>query len=168
MTFLQDPISAGLLALAVVFLARFARAARPRRAARSAARMTARRSGSAALARRHGRRRLPPGRPSKRRGKLFLDVAGLVHRGAARAVRRRDARGGRSAGRGGPCTALGHAGGFDAFGAALVNGTAAHGEDLRRHVRRRAGAFGRRRSCPPCWPPASAKGLAAIGCSSAS
>lgn len=31
--------------------------------------------------------------------------------------------------RGGPCTAIGHAGGFDAFGAALVNGTAAHGED---------------------------------------
>jgi 2-methylcitrate dehydratase PrpD len=28
------------------------------------------------------------------------------------------------------CTALGHAGGFDAFGAALVNGTAAHGEDF--------------------------------------
>ena len=32
--------------------------------------------------------------------------------------------------RGGPCTAIGHAGGFDAFGAALVNGTAAHGEDF--------------------------------------
>ena len=32
--------------------------------------------------------------------------------------------------RGGACTALGHAGGFDAFGAALVNGTAAHGEDF--------------------------------------
>jgi 2-methylcitrate dehydratase PrpD len=31
--------------------------------------------------------------------------------------------------RGGACTALGHAGGFDAIGAALVNGTAAHGED---------------------------------------
>ncbi len=30
---------------------------------------------------------------------------------------------------GGPCTVLAHAGGFDAFGAALVNGTAAHGED---------------------------------------
>lgn len=30
----------------------------------------------------------------------------------------------------GPCTALGHVGGFDAFGAALVNGTAAHGEDF--------------------------------------
>ena len=29
----------------------------------------------------------------------------------------------------GPCTAIGHDGGFDAFGAALVNGTAAHGED---------------------------------------
>ncbi len=31
---------------------------------------------------------------------------------------------------GGPCTAIGHGGGFDAFGAALVNGTAAHGEDF--------------------------------------
>jgi 2-methylcitrate dehydratase PrpD len=29
----------------------------------------------------------------------------------------------------GDCTALGHAGGCDGFGAALVNGTAAHGED---------------------------------------
>jgi 2-methylcitrate dehydratase PrpD len=32
--------------------------------------------------------------------------------------------------RGGACTALGHGGAFDAFGAALVNGTAAHGEDF--------------------------------------
>jgi 2-methylcitrate dehydratase PrpD len=32
--------------------------------------------------------------------------------------------------RGGPCTVIGHDGGFDAFGAALVNGTAAHGEDF--------------------------------------
>jgi 2-methylcitrate dehydratase PrpD len=30
----------------------------------------------------------------------------------------------------GSCTALGHAGGVDAFGGALVNGTAAHGEDF--------------------------------------
>ncbi|OFW51156.1 MAG: 2-methylcitrate dehydratase [Acidobacteria bacterium RIFCSPLOWO2_12_FULL_68_19] len=30
----------------------------------------------------------------------------------------------------GPCTAFGHAGAFEAFGAALVNGTAAHGEDF--------------------------------------
>jgi len=29
----------------------------------------------------------------------------------------------------GPCTAIGHTGGLDAAGAALVNGTAAHGED---------------------------------------
>ncbi len=29
----------------------------------------------------------------------------------------------------GPCTAIGHDRGFDAYGAALVNGTAAHGED---------------------------------------
>jgi 2-methylcitrate dehydratase PrpD len=32
--------------------------------------------------------------------------------------------------RAGACTALGHDGSFDAFGAALVNGTAAHGEDF--------------------------------------
>src|SRR5476649_1325123 len=31
--------------------------------------------------------------------------------------------------RGGVCTAFGHAGGFNAFDAALINGTAAHGED---------------------------------------
>src|SRR5207247_1275432 len=30
----------------------------------------------------------------------------------------------------GPCTALGHAGGFDAAAAAMINGTAAHGEDF--------------------------------------
>jgi 2-methylcitrate dehydratase PrpD len=57
---------------------------------------------------------------------LVLDVAGLCI--AAReadyvhaAVQSLDA--------GGPCTAIGHAGGFDAAGAALVNGIAAHGED---------------------------------------
>ena len=32
--------------------------------------------------------------------------------------------------RGGPCTAVGHRGGFGAFDAALINGTAAHGEDF--------------------------------------
>ncbi|MSP48701.1 MAG: MmgE/PrpD family protein [Alphaproteobacteria bacterium] len=31
---------------------------------------------------------------------------------------------------GGPCTAIGHDGGFDPAGAAIVNGTAAHGEDF--------------------------------------
>lgn len=30
----------------------------------------------------------------------------------------------------GPCTAIGHAGGFDAATAAMINGTAAHGEDF--------------------------------------
>jgi len=59
--------------------------------------------------------------------KLFLDVCGLciaarreIYVMATLAT----------ADRGGPCTALGHAGGVDAFGAALVNGTAAHGEDF--------------------------------------
>ena len=70
--------------------------------------------------------------------KLFLDVAGLCV--AARHKRyviatcgATDASTdiGTDAGtaRGGRCTALGHAGGYDGFGAALVNGTAAHGED---------------------------------------
>jgi 2-methylcitrate dehydratase PrpD len=58
--------------------------------------------------------------------RLFLDVSGLciAARGedyVASTLGAVDC--------GGACTALGHAGGFDAFGAALVNGTAAHGED---------------------------------------
>ena len=69
-------------------------------------------------------------------GKLFLDVSGLCI--AARrepyvaatlaAVDRPPSPPG--FGETNPCTALGHAGGFDACGAALVNGTAAHGEDF--------------------------------------
>jgi 2-methylcitrate dehydratase PrpD len=57
---------------------------------------------------------------------LFMDVAGLCV-----AARREDyiAATLASVDRGGACSALGHSGGFDAFGAALVNGTAAHGED---------------------------------------
>jgi 2-methylcitrate dehydratase PrpD len=70
--------------------------------------------------------------------RLFLDVSGLCV-----AARREqyvaatlaavdppspDAFGGFRAA--GSCTAIGHPGGFDAFGAALVNGTAAHGEDF--------------------------------------
>ena len=58
--------------------------------------------------------------------RLVVDVAGLCV-----AARREPYIGATLAAvdRGGPCTAIGHAGGFDAFGAALVNGTAAHGED---------------------------------------
>jgi 2-methylcitrate dehydratase PrpD len=58
--------------------------------------------------------------------KLFLDVAGLCI-----AARREPYISATLAAvdRHGSCTALGHAGEFDAFGAALVNGTAAHGED---------------------------------------
>ena len=57
---------------------------------------------------------------------LFVDVAGL-----AVAARREAYIAATLAAseRGGGCTAVGHAGGFDAFSAALVNGTAAHGED---------------------------------------
>lgn len=58
---------------------------------------------------------------------LFLDVAGLCV-----AARHEPYVGATLAAvdRGGACTALGHRGGYDGFGAALVNGTAAHGEDF--------------------------------------
>ena len=58
--------------------------------------------------------------------RLFLDVSGLCV-----AARHSDyiAATLASVDRG-SCTAIGHAGGFDAFGAALINGTAAHGEDF--------------------------------------
>ena len=59
--------------------------------------------------------------------RLLLDVAGLCI-----AARREDyvrAVLGTAEGEGGRCSALGHAGGFGAYDAALVNGTAAHGED---------------------------------------
>jgi len=58
--------------------------------------------------------------------RLFVDVAGLCV--AARHADYVSAT--RAAVDAGACTAIGHAGGFDAFGAALVNGTAAHGEDF--------------------------------------
>jgi 2-methylcitrate dehydratase PrpD len=57
--------------------------------------------------------------------RLFLDVAGLCI--AAR--RERYIQATLSAAEAGPCTAIGHSGGFDVFSAALINGTAAHGED---------------------------------------
>ena len=59
--------------------------------------------------------------------RLLLDVAGLCI-----AARQTDyvAATLASVDGGGACTAIGHFGGFDAFGAALVNGTAAHGEDF--------------------------------------
>ena len=57
--------------------------------------------------------------------KLFLDVAGLCV-----SAREEDyVRACVGAAERGQCTAIGHAGGFDAFSAALINGTAAHGED---------------------------------------
>jgi 2-methylcitrate dehydratase PrpD len=57
--------------------------------------------------------------------KLFLDVAGLCV--AARREPYIEAT--IAAVEPGACTAIGHAGGADVFGAALINGTAAHGED---------------------------------------
>jgi 2-methylcitrate dehydratase PrpD len=57
--------------------------------------------------------------------RLFLDVAGLC----VAARREKYVTSTMGAADGGPCTAFGHPGGFDAFGAALINGTAAHGED---------------------------------------
>jgi 2-methylcitrate dehydratase PrpD len=58
--------------------------------------------------------------------KLFLDVAGLC----VAARREPYVAATLAAIDGGSCTALGHGGSVDAFGAALVNGTAAHGEDF--------------------------------------
>lgn len=59
--------------------------------------------------------------------RLLIDVAGLCV-----AARTTDyiAATLASTDRGGSCTAIGHPGEFDAFDAALVNGTAAHGEDF--------------------------------------
>ncbi len=58
--------------------------------------------------------------------RLFVDVAGLciAARGEPYVLATLAA-----VDAGGACTALGHPGGYDGFGAALVNGTAAHGED---------------------------------------
>jgi 2-methylcitrate dehydratase PrpD len=58
---------------------------------------------------------------------LLLDVGGLCV-----AARRSDYVGALLAAvdQGGPCTAIGHAGGFGAEDAAMINGTAAHGEDF--------------------------------------
>ncbi|HEY7675334.1 MAG TPA: MmgE/PrpD family protein [Burkholderiales bacterium] len=58
---------------------------------------------------------------------LLVDVAGLCvaarNTGYIRALIR-------SVDAGGPCSAIGHAGGFSAEDAAMINGTAAHGEDF--------------------------------------
>ena len=69
---------------------------------------------------------LPAETPETAR-RLLLDVAGLCV-----AARRADyvAATLASVDPGGACTVIGARGGFDAFGAALVNGTAAHGEDF--------------------------------------
>jgi 2-methylcitrate dehydratase PrpD len=60
--------------------------------------------------------------------RLLLDVAGLCV--AARETDYVAATLASVDAGGGACTVLGRRGGFDAFGAALVNGTAAHGEDF--------------------------------------
>jgi 2-methylcitrate dehydratase PrpD len=57
--------------------------------------------------------------------KLFLDVVGLC----VSARREPYVQAALAAVEPGACTAVGHASGVDAFGAALINGTAAHGED---------------------------------------
>ena len=65
-----------------------------------------------------------PGRAMARR--LLVDVTGLCV-----AARREDyVAATLGASDPGPCTAIGHVAGVDAFSAALVNGTAAHGEDF--------------------------------------
>src|SRR6476660_4025429 len=58
---------------------------------------------------------------------LLIDVAGLC------VAARNSAYVGaliKSVDSGGPCTAIGHTGGFRAEDAAMINGTAAHGEDF--------------------------------------
>src|SRR5258707_10990456 len=68
-----------------------------------------------------------PARVRQRCEDLLVDVGGLCV--AARAsdyVRALVA----SVDGGGPCTAIGHAGGFRAEDAAMISGTAAHGEDF--------------------------------------
>jgi 2-methylcitrate dehydratase PrpD len=67
---------------------------------------------------------LPPGVLTMARH-LLLDVAGLCIAARGEAYVRATL----AATDSGACTALGHAGGFGGFDAALVNGTAAHGED---------------------------------------
>jgi 2-methylcitrate dehydratase PrpD len=68
---------------------------------------------------------LPPATVQMAR-RIMLDVVGLCVAG-----RRQDYIAATLAATdpGGACTAFGHAGGFSAFDAALINGTAAHGED---------------------------------------
>ena len=60
--------------------------------------------------------------------RLFVDVAGLCV--AARRETYVSATLAAVDSGAGSCTAIGHSGSFDAFGASLVNGTAAHGEDF--------------------------------------
>ena len=67
-----------------------------------------------------------PGEAVETARRMFVDVAGLCV--AARREAYVDATLG--AVDHGTCTVFGHPGSFDAFGAALVNGTAAHGEDF--------------------------------------
>ncbi len=68
---------------------------------------------------------LPPATVTTARN-LVLDVAGLCV-----AARNEDyVAATRAACDEGACTAIGHTGGFDAFSAALINGTAAHGADF--------------------------------------
>ena len=69
---------------------------------------------------------LPP-RVRSRCEDLLIDVTGLCV--AARATEYVGALI-RSVDGGGPCTVIGHAGGFSAEDAAMINGTAAHGEDF--------------------------------------
>ena len=64
----------------------------------------------------------------ERAGDVLLDVAGLCV--AARNTDYVSALKASFAGSSGNCTALGHAGGFDMQAAAMLNGTAAHGEDF--------------------------------------
>ena len=64
----------------------------------------------------------------ERAHQVLLDVAGLC--AAARGLDYVGALVAACAGESGPCTAIGHSGAYSAASAALINGTAAHGEDF--------------------------------------
>jgi 2-methylcitrate dehydratase PrpD len=67
-----------------------------------------------------------PGEGIETAHRLFIDVVGLC----VAARRERYVGATLAAVDDGACTVFGHSGSFDSFGAALVNGTAAHGEDF--------------------------------------
>jgi len=69
-----------------------------------------------------------PAKVIERAREVLLDIAGLCV--AARRLDYVESLVSACAGEDGPCTAIGHPGAYNATSAALINGTAAHGEDF--------------------------------------